>query len=130
MEKLYKRTFLTILLSTLLLVSAKAQVLEDVANNIRSANVPGLTKYFDKIVAITMNNNQATYSGAQAEMVLKDFYSKNTVKDFVIMQSGVSGSNSKYVIGKLTTTAGTYQLYIVLKMKDEKYMLHEMRFEK
>lgn len=130
MEKLYKRTILTILLSTFLLVSAKAQVLEDVANNIRSANVPGLTKYFDKIVAITMNNNQATYSSAQAEMVLKDFYNKNVVKDFVIVQSGASGSTSKYVIGKLTTSGGTYQLYIVLKMKDEKYMLHEMRFEK
>lgn len=130
MEKLYKRTFLTILFSTLLLVSAKAQVLEDVANNIRSANVPALTKYFDKIVAITMNNNQATYSSAQAEMVLKDFYNKNTVKDFVIVQSGASGSTSKYVIGKLTTSGGTYQLYIVLKVKDEKYMLHEMRFEK
>ncbi len=69
-----------------MLVAAKAQVLEDVVNNIRSGNLPAITKYFDKTVAISINNNQSTYSGAQAEMVLKDFYSKNPVKDFVIMQ--------------------------------------------
>jgi hypothetical protein len=129
MEQLYKRTFFTILFSLFILV-AKAQVLEDVVNNIRGGNVPGITKYFDKMVAITINNNQSTYSGAQAEMVLKDFYNKNTVKDFVIVQSGSSGSTSKFVIGKLTTSGGIYQLYIVMKLKDEKYMLHEMRFEK
>lgn len=130
MEQFYKRTFLTILFSVFMLVAAKAQVLEDVVNNIRSGNAAAMTKYFDKIVAISINNNQSTYSGAQAEMVLKDFYSKNPVKDFVIMQTGSSGTSSKFVIGKLTTSSGNYQLYVVMKMKDEKYMLHEMRFEK
>lgn len=129
MEQLYKRTILTILFSVFMLVS-KAQVLEDVVNNIRSGNVPAMTKYFDKIVAITMNNNQATYSGAQAEMVLKDFYNKNTIKDFTVVQSGSSSGTSKFVIGKLTTSGGLYQVYVVMKMKDDKYMLQEIRFEK
>lgn len=129
MEKLYKSAFLILLIS-IFSFSAKAQALEDVVNGMRSSNVTMLTKYFDSYVAITMNNNQSVYSKTQAEMVLKDFFAKNTIKDFDIVQNGTSGNDSKYAIGKLITMGATYQLYLVLKVKGSSYILQEIRFEK
>lgn len=111
-------------------VTAKAQALEDVVNNIRSANVPGISKYFDNLVAITINNNQSVYSKTQAELVLKDFFGKNPVKDFIVAQSGTSGTSSRYAIGNLVTTGGSYNLYVVLKQKENAFVLQEIRFEK
>lgn len=113
-----------------MLGGAKAQALEDVMNSVRGANVTALTKYFDNIVAITINSNQATYSKTQAEMVLKDFFIKNQVKDLEVVQSGTAGANSQYFVGKLTTSGGPYQLYVVLRMKLDHYVLQEIRFEK
>lgn len=113
-----------------MLVTAKAQALEDVMNSVRSANVTTLTKYFDNIVAITISSNQATYSKTQAEMVLKDFFMKNQVKDLEVVQSGTAGTNSQYFVGKLTTSGGPFQLYVVLRMKEGQYVLQEIRFEK
>lgn len=113
-----------------MLGAANAQALEDVMNSARSGNITAMTKYFDNIVAITINNNQATYSKTQAEMVLKDFYFKNPVKDLEVVQSGSSGNNSQYFVGNLSTANGSYQLYVVLKVKEGLYVLQEIRFEK
>lgn len=130
MGKFYKRIFFTGLLITSML-SVKAQALEDVVNGIRMGNVTAITKYFDKYVSITISNSQSVYSKTQAEMVLKDFFTKNPVKEFVVMQQGsTQGNNSIYAIGKLTTATSVHQLYVVMKTKDNHYILQEIRFEK
>jgi hypothetical protein len=133
MKKIYKNAFLLILLITTTMLSVKAQEpLEEVTNSVRSANVAAISKYFDKFVTITINSNQSVYSKQQGEMVLKDFFAKNPIKELVVMQQGAtSGSNdSKYVIGNLVTNNGSYRLYVVLKHKENIYILQEMRFEK
>lgn len=129
MKKFYKRTILTIL-SFFFALAVHAQALEDVTNGIRSGNVTVITKYFDNTVAITISNNQSIYSKAQAEIVLKDFFSKNQVKDFTVKQGGPSGETAQYAVGVLTTTNGVFQIYLVMKLKDNAYVLREMRFEK
>lgn len=129
MKKLYKNVFFTILL-TFSVLAVKAQVIEDVVNNIRAGNVPGVAKYFDNSVTITINGTQSIYSKTQAEMVLKDFFIRNQVKDFDVKQSGTAGTTSRFAIGNLATSNGTYQLYVVMKQKDVNFMLQEIRFEK
>lgn len=132
MKKLYKSAFLIILLITSVFSVKAQEPLEDVINGIRSANVPAISKYFDKFITITINNNQSVYSNAQGEMVLKDFFSKNAIKEFTVMQQGATsgGNDSKYAIGKLTTATTSYRIYVVLKHKENIYILQEIRFEK
>lgn len=113
-----------------MLAAANAQALEDVTNGIRNSNVTAVAKFFDNNVVITISNNQSIYSKAQAEIVLKDFFAKNQVKDFTVKQGGPSGQNAKYAVGTLQTTNGIYQVYLVMKLKDEAYVLREIRFEK
>jgi hypothetical protein len=110
--------------------AVNAQALEDVTNGIRSGNESAVAKYFDNTVAITISNNQSIYSKAQAEIVLKDFFNKNQVKDFTVKQGGPSGDNAKYAVGTLTTSNGVYQIYLVMKLKNNDYVLREIRFEK
>lgn len=106
--------------------------LEDIINGIRSGNIPAISKYFDKFVTITINNTQSVYSNTQGEMVLKDFFNKNAIKDFTVMQQGATsgGNDAKYAIGNLTTTTGAYRIYVVLKHKENIYILQEIRFER
>ena len=131
MNKFYKKAFLTVACS-LLFVAAQAQsVLEDVVNAIRNSNVTAIEKYYDNIVPITMNNTQSAYSRTQASLVLKDFFTKNAPKDVLILNSGSATSNSQFAIGTFTTTNGvTYNLYILLKSKENVFLLQELRFNK
>lgn len=130
MKNLYLRIVIT--LSVLFVFTgAKAQgALEDVSNGVRTGNVAAIAPYFDNIVPITLNNTQSAYSKQQAEMVLKDFFSRNTPKEFLVASSGTS-NNSKFVIGEMITTSGIkYSVYILLKEKEHVFYLQELRLNK
>lgn len=133
MKKFYKSVLLSILCAVFVSASVKVQAqepLQEVVHYIRGGNVTGMAKYLDKIVVITINNNQASYSSSQAEIILKDFFSKNSVKDFSVAQGGNTASRSQYAIGELVTSTGQYQLYVVIKLNQDKFLIREMRFEK
>jgi hypothetical protein len=105
--------------------------MEDVVNAIKNNRIEDLSKYFDNIVPVTINNNQTIYSRNQAEIVLKDFFDKNIPKDFLIMDNGSPNNTSKFIIGSLITPSGSkYNVYILMKLKDASYYLQEIRMNK
>jgi len=110
-------------------VNAQTQ-LEDIVTAIKVNRVPDIMKYCDNVVPITINNAPASYSHSQAEMVLKDFFSKNTPKDLNISNSGTPTNASKFAIGDLETSNGRYSFYILLRAKGSTYMIQEIRFNK
>ncbi len=119
----------------LLLFTARAQSsrspMEDMVNAIRTDRVVDMVKYFDNFVPITINNNQQIYSHNQAQVVLQDFFDKNSARDFVIMDNGSPDNTSKFLIGDFTEPNGTkYSVYILMKTKAGDYMLQELRLNK
>ena len=130
MKNLYKKVLLTLSFSLLFVASQAQSVLEDVVNAIRNSNTVALEKYYDNIVPITLNNTQSAYSRTQASLVLKDFFTKNVPKDVLILNSGSATANSQFAIGTLTTSTGTFNIYILLKSKDNIFLLQELRLNK
>ena len=119
----------------LALFTARAQSsrspMEDMVNAIRTDRVVDMVKYFDNFVPITINNNQQIYSHNQAQVVLQDFFDKNSARDFVIMDNGSPDNTSKFLIGSFTEPNGTkYSVYILMKTKTGDYMLQELRLNK
>jgi hypothetical protein len=70
------------------------------------------------------------YSKTQAEMVVRDFFSKNTPTSFKIIHKGTSNQGSEYAIGTLITSVGSFRTYIYVKQKSTGYTIQEIRFEK
>lgn len=131
MKKFYKTILITILCVFSMSATVQAQEpLQEVVQYIRGGNVAGMVKYFDKSVGININNNQATYSSSQAEIILKDFFSKNVVKEFNVAQSGNRENNAQWAIGDLSTSTGSYQLYVKISMINNKFLIKDFRFEK
>lgn len=107
------------------------QPMEEVVNAIKNNRIEDMSKFFDNIVPVTINNTQTIYSRNQAEVVLKDFFDKNIPKDFLIMDNGSPNNSSKFIIGSLITPNGTkYNVYILMKLKDNMYLLQEIRLNK
>lgn len=102
-----------------------------VTKAMKSGNAAEVAKHFDKIVDITMQNDQSTYSKSQAEMVLKNFFSKHPVKSFSVKHSGGSAdSTSIYLIGDLVTISDQkYRLYLYFRQDSGEMHLQEIRFE-
>lgn len=132
MKKKFRLVFLTwiFILSFIGNCIAQSGVLNSIGNAMKSGNSSEIARYMDNVVDITINNNQSSYSKSQAEMILRDFFSKNSPRSFEMEKSGDSGNNSAFGIGYLNTANGKYRVYILVKQKNNNYQVQEIRFEK
>jgi Domain of unknown function (DUF4783) len=101
----------------------------EVVKAIKSGNSAEVSKYFDNTVEITLPEKSNSYSKSQAEIVLRDFFASNGVKDFEILHKSDS-PGSQYCIGNLQTNNGNFRTTIFMKQKGDKELVQELRFEK
>ena len=102
--------------------------IDEIVTALRSGNANLVAKYFDSTVEITLPEKSNSYSKSQAEVVLKDFFNNNPVTGFNIIHKG-ENAGSQYCIGTLLTKTGNFRTTVFLKLKGDKQMLQEIRFE-
>jgi len=106
------------------------EVFDDIGSAIKSGSSEGVAKYFSSMVDLTILDKEGNYSKQQATQILKDFFSKNPVKDFRIIHRGEAKDGSKYAIGTLTSSSGVFRVYFLLTKNGEKMLMQQLRFEK
>ena len=97
---------------------------------LKSGNTASISKNFDKRIDITIDDNSDNYSKDQAEVILKDFLSKFSTREFTVIHKGASPNGAQYVVGNLKTNKGSYRTYIYVKNTDGVSYIQEIRFEK
>ena len=130
MNSAVNRMFCVFLICSPLLSFSQADILDNVAGAVSSGNSKGISRYFDNNVEITILDKESVYSKVQAEMVLRDFFTKNPVQSFELIHRGNSGEGSAYAIGKLKTSTQVFRTYYFVKQKGTAAYIQEMRFEK
>jgi hypothetical protein len=103
--------------------------IDDVVSAINVGDAPRISKYFDNMVEISINEKSHSYSKSQAEMVLRDFFSNRDVKTFKVAHRGNS-NDSEYVVGCLTTESGVYRTSIFMKVRGDKKVINSLIFER
>ncbi len=117
-----------ILMPTFFSLQQKA-VLNQITKSLKSGNYESLSKHFNNSIEIIILSKEATYSKSQAKVIIKNFFAQNKPNDYIILHQG-GPSSSKYVIGNLTTSKGMFRVYYLIKTKDNKQFIHQLRFEK
>ncbi len=125
-----KQIFTSLLLGTVLLLSSfKAQEgIDEVVNALRSGNAAELAKHFDDTVELTLPDKSDSYSKAQAQLIVKDFFSNNGVKGFELKHKGTSPGGN-FAIGTLQTNAGNFRTNIFMRTRNGKELVKEIRFQ-
>lgn len=95
---------------------------------IKNGNASELVKYFNSTVDLTLEGEVNTYSKAQAEFVLRDFFKKHTPSDFTIVHSGASKAGLQFAIGKFKSGNDSYDVLMRVREVDKMYLIHEMSF--
>jgi len=110
-----------------------AQNLDEIPGGISLALKAGssseLMKYMNENVEMVILDKEGIYDKSQAEMILKDFFSKNPPRKFSLLHQG-GKSESKYGIGDLETANDSFRVYFLLKEKAGKPLIHQFRIEK
>ena len=126
-----KKTLLFVFLSFSVLALRAADIYDDVAAAIRSGNSKEVAGFFTPSVDLTILVQEGMYSKAQAEVIIRDFFAKNSPKSFSILHKGTSKEGSMYAIGNLQTTDGRiFRTYFFIKQISGKNFIQELRFEK
>ena len=102
--------------------------IDEVINAMKTGNASEIAKFFDNTVEVNMPGKSNSYSKSQAELVLKDFFTTNTVKSFEIIHKG-ENAGSQYCIGTLITKSGSFRTTIFMKQKGDRQVLQEITFE-
>lgn len=123
-----KQFFTFLPVATLLTSFTLFSSIDEVINAMKTGNASEIAKFFDNTVEINMPEKNNSYSKSQAELVLKDFFSSNGVKNFEIIHKG-ENSGSQYCIGTLITKNGSYRTTIFMKQKGNRQLLQGIDFE-
>ena len=117
------------LLPVFFIQSVQAEIPEAIISAISAGNATKLATYFNASLEVAILDKEDFYSKQQAELIIKDFFTRNAPTSFAILHKG-GKEGSQYVIGKLVTAGGSYRVTILVKMKEDKALIHQLRFEK
>ena len=125
--KLFKAILLLITISCF---SARADIYDDLAAAIRAGDARQIAAHFDNKVDLALSSVEDVYSKAQAELLIKDFFSKNPPKSFNLVHKGSSKEGTLFAVGTLNCTNGkTFRVSFVMKTVKGVNILQEFRFE-
>ncbi len=125
-----KHLFSTLLFGSILMLSSftAQKGIDEVIGALRSGNSAQLSVFFDENVELTLPDKSDSYSRAQAQLIVKDFFGNNGVKGFELKHKGDSPSGH-FCIGTLQTNAGNFRTNVFMKVKNGKEVVKEIRFQ-
>lgn len=126
-----KAIFTSLLIASAIVLSSFGQNnsgIDEVIGALRSGNANELSRYFDDNVEVTLPVKSDSYSKAQAQLILKDFFANNDVRGFELKHKGDS-PGGHYCIGTLQTKSGNFRAHVFMKSKGDKELVKELRFQ-
>lgn len=115
---------------TIFLGSYQDETVRDIGIAMKAGSSKELIKFCNRTVEIKIDGKSSNYSKNQAEVVLKDFFSKNPSKDFIYIHQGASPEGLKYTIGKYTHEKGAYRVVMFIKKIGDNYLIDTLNFSK
>jgi hypothetical protein len=112
------------------LVQAQTEIFNPMKDAIKANDAAVLVKSFAQSVDINVEGNINTYSKAQSEFVLKEFFKKHPVNDFSIVHMGSSKGGLQFAIGRYLSGTDSYNVLMRVRQVGETYFVHEISFVK
>ncbi|MCU0359018.1 MAG: DUF4783 domain-containing protein [Cyclobacteriaceae bacterium] len=129
-----KKKYLTAFLFWIaLVVASSAQtnaVIEQVREAIKTGSAKELAKHLNTTVDVTLDGKPNTYSKAQAEFVLRDFFKANPPNEFSIIHQGSSKGGQPFAIGQYKTGNTTYRVWMKIRVSGNQSFVQEISFVK
>jgi acetylglutamate synthase len=104
-------------------------VIDDISVAIRSGNPKNISKFFIDNIDLKVIEQEDVYSKQQAEMILKDFFTKHPVKSYTVAHKSEPKAGSQYVIGTLETSNGKFRTYFLIKAAGGQTLIQQFRIE-
>ncbi len=107
----------------------QSNLVGDVSGFFRNGNSKEIARYFNAAVELNIANETDTYSKAQAEQILRDFFNKNLPLNSTVIH--LINTNPNYQIGILSvlTKTAKYRVTVTFKKTSGEFQITELRIE-
>ncbi len=104
------------------------EIPRDIAIAFKVGTAKELSRFFNENLELSVMEKEDIYSKSQAERIMDDFFTKYPPKKFEFIHKG-GKEDAQYAIGKLVTFNGNFRVYMLLKKKSGKLLIHQLRIE-
>jgi hypothetical protein len=101
----------------------------DIVKSFKTGDADLLSKHFNVRVNLNILNKEYDPSQAQAKEILREFFRTYPPLDFKIKFESEK-KDSRFIIGTLSTSSGTYRVNLFFRNIDGKDLIHLLRIEK
>jgi hypothetical protein len=123
-----KYAFFTVILIFLSFTVLSEDIPAKLLTAFSTGNASLLAQSFNNTIELTLFDKEEIYSKTQAEMILRDFFSKHVPTQFKIIHQG-GKENSKYAIGNLVCGGESFRVTFLLKTEGNTTFIHQLRIE-
>jgi hypothetical protein len=110
-------------------VEAQDDPFDPIFKAMQGSDARSLSASFNITVELLLPDNENTYSAAQGEMIMKDFFKKYPPDAFTVIQKGTIDPISRFAIGNYVTGNRQYQVYINLRKEKDRFLIQKIKFE-
>lgn len=114
----------------LLSIPVKADIYDDIALAVKNGNYKEVARFFNVRVELKIGEDENICSKSQAEIILRDFFTKNPAINFTIKHKGSSTKDMSYIIGDYQSTTGNFRTYFLFKQEGSTLYIQELHFDK
>jgi len=129
---LYTKIIPILLIGTIFFGGKSSTTQQDIPGDIAIAFKVGtakeLARFFNDNLELAVGDKEDIYSKSQAERIIDDFFVDHPPKSFQFIHKGGKEA-AQYAIGKLVTFNGEYRVYMLLKKKNNRLLIHQLRIE-
>lgn len=126
------RPLLPVLLILTQICSAMAfqgDIVDTLSALFKSANSKEISKNFSSSVELGVNQEEDVYPKAQAEQILREFFTKNQPLTSAVVHLINTNPNYRFGILALNTKNGKFRVAVTLKKTSNTFFITELRIE-
>lgn len=122
--------FVLLIIANPLIATPLRDIGSDIAAAIRGGKAQEVAKWFNSNVDLTVLGKEEMYSKAQAEQVLRDFFSKYPPLSFELSHKANNPASTQYGIGSYKTTNNAkFKVYFVIKKIGNQQFIQQLSIE-
>lgn len=104
-------------------------VIDILSGYVKSSNSRDLSEYFSSVIELSILTEEDEYSKAQAELILRNFFSKNKPVSVKIIHRLSSSPNYRFAVLSLLTNTDKFRISISLSSSGDQFLIKEIRIE-
>jgi len=109
--------------------ATQGDIVDTLSTLFKSANSKEIGKNFSSSLELTVNDEEDVYSKAQAEQILREFFTKCPPVSSTVVHLINTNPNYRFGILSLNTKNGKFRVAITLKKTGNIFYITELRIE-